>query len=219
MEQGGAIVNLDFDETITLHLDFTVLTLIVMLLFALIARRRGWRAGLTTLSGLFLAWGLALQTTNFMIRAVYFFTGYDFSGDLAGFFTLGLYVSSAIMVVYTFSSIIGPATTDQRDKVTALLVGLLNGYFFMFFLLDLTRDWLATHVNNWTLTVYTGYAFDIDPGRITIITEFTNNAVQVYGQLSQVRNIVLLFLLIVFWHGFLFGLLTGVDKRLKVARK
>lgn len=212
-------LSFDLDQPITLHLDFTVLTLIVMLLFGLIARRRGWRAGLATLAGLFLAWGLALQTTNFMIRAVYFFTGYDFSGDLAGFITLGLYVSSAIMVVYTFNSIISPATTDQRDKVTALLVGLLNGYFFMLFLLALTRDWLATHVNNWSLTFYTGYAFDLDPGRLTLITKFTNNATEVYGQLARVQNIVLIFLLMVFWHGFLFGLLTGVDKRLKVARK
>lgn len=206
---------MDFDRTIHLPIDFTILTALVMVLFAVLAMRRGWRAALVTLVGLFFAWGVAMRTTDFLIKAVRFFTGYDFSGDMAGFFTLALYVSTVVMVVYTFNSIIGPAITDQRDKITGSTIGLLNGYFFMLLLLDLTRDWIATHVNEWTLTLNVGYAFELDPGRLTIITEFHNNAVELYPQLLTVQNIVLLFLLLVFWHGFLFGLLTGLDRRLR----
>lgn len=205
-------------RTITLPLNFTILTILTMLLFAWIGGRRGWRAALVTLVGLFFAWGLAIRTAEFLIAAIDFATGYDFSGEMEDFFRLGLYVSAVVMVVYTFNSIIRNGTLDRRDRVSGTTVGLLNGYFFMLLLLDLTREWLKRHLNDWVLTLNLGYSFQADPGKLTLIVEFTNNATEVYPILVRVQNIVLLLILLVFFHGLIFGILGSVDRRLRQRR-
>ncbi|HBY97787.1 MAG: hypothetical protein M5U01_25710 [Ardenticatenaceae bacterium] len=201
--------------TITLPLNFTILTILTMLLFAAIGWLRGWKAALVTLVGLFFAWGLAMRTADFLIAAIKFASGYDFGGEMKDFFKLGLYVSSVVMVVYTFNSIIGEPKVVGRARLTGGTIGLLNGYFFMLLLLDLARDWLDTHVNNWTLTLNLGYTFDVDPNRLTVIIKFTNNARELYPKLLTVQNIVLLLVLLVFLHGLIFGLLGMLDRSLK----
>lgn len=209
---------MNFERTVNVPLNFTVLTILVMLLFAWIGRTHGWKAALASLVGLFFAWGLAMRTTDFLIAAIKFVFDYDFSGEMRDFFLLALYVSSVVMVVYTFNGIIREPKLDRRDRTAGSTVGLLNGYFFMVLLLDLSRDWLARHVNQWTLTLNLGYSFDVDPGTLSIVIRFNNNAAELYPQLVKVQNIVLLLLLLVFWHGLLFGLLGSVDRRLRPGR-
>lgn len=201
-------------RTVVLPLNFTILTVLAMLVFAAVGARASWKAALATLVGLFFAWGLAMRTADFLIAAIKFATGVDFGGEMKEFFQLALYVSAVVMVVYTFNSIMREAKPDRRDRLTGGTVGLLNGYFFMLLLLDLSRVWLDRHLNDWTLTLNFSFSFELDPGKVTLIIKFTNNAVELYPRLLAVQNIVLLLILLVFLHGFIFGLLGMLDRGL-----
>lgn len=205
---------MNIGRTIILPLNFTILTILAMLLFASMGARRGWKAALAVLVGLFFAWGLAMRTADFLIAAIKFATGFDFGGEMKDFFELGLYVSSVVMVLFTFNGILREAKLDRRDVLTGATIGLLNGYFFMLLLLDLARTWLERHLNDWTLTLRLAFSFEVDLGQLTIVIKFTNNASELYPKLLTVQNIVLLLILLVFLHGFLFALLGMLDRRL-----
>jgi hypothetical protein len=132
-----------------IQLDWNSVVLAAMFLFALGGLRNGWQRGLVTLVSLFFAWGLAIKTLDFLIAAIRFAVNVDFSGELRGFFQIALYVAAAVMVIVTFNSRIIPTrVVDRRDRLSGLSTGLLNGYFFIVLLLDLGRDWLATHVGS-----------------------------------------------------------------------
>ncbi|MGH2542143.1 MAG: hypothetical protein ACRDIB_05085, partial [Ardenticatenaceae bacterium] len=48
-----------------------------------------------------------------------------------------------------------------------------------------------------------------------IVVDFLNNPLDVYNELVRVQNLILLFILLVFWHGLLFWFLGRVDKTLR----
>lgn len=198
-----------------INLDWTHVTLVFMLIFAVVGLRNGWQRGLVTLVSLFFAWGVAIKTTDFLIAAIDFTTQIDFSGEMRGFFQLMLYVLSVIMVVVTFNSRVIPSSTDSRDRLSGLSTGLLSGYFFVVLLLDLGREWIATHVEDWSLVYNSAISLDGRAARTMITINFTNDPYVAYQQLITAQSLILLFLLLVFWHGLIFALLGRVDQRLR----
>ncbi len=204
-------------HTITLTIDFKVLTLISILFFLLLGIIGGWKRALVTLVGLFFAWGVAEKTSAFLIKAVKLLLGLDFSGPLAGFFSLSLFVGASVMVVVTFYKIIEQAAKERRDKLLGGSFGLLGGYFFMVLLLDVSREWLQLNLNNWTLKINLGITLDTDPSGITLIIRFVNNAIHVYERLTSVQSLVMLALLLLFWHGLVFSLVDRLNKVLRSA--
>ncbi len=208
---------LDIPDTITLTVDFNVLTLISVLFFLLLGVIGGWKRAIVTLVGLFFAWGVAQKASDFLIKAVKLLLGLDFSGPLAGFFSLSLFVGASVMVVVTFYKIIEQVAFERRDKLLGASFGLLGGYFFMVLLLDVSREWLQLNLNNWTLRVNLGVTLDTAPGGMTLIIRFVNDAIQVYERLTSVQSLVLLTLLLIFWHGLVFNLVDQLNKFLRSA--
>jgi hypothetical protein len=203
-------------RTIHIGLDWSHVVVLSMLVFALLGLRNGWQRGLVTLVSLFFAWGVAIKTVDFLIAVINFAVNIDFSGELRGFFQLLLYVATAIMVVVTFNSRVIPTVPlDRRDQLSGMSTGLLNGYFFILLMLDLGREWLATHVENWEAVFNANVAVDGTMGRLLLMLDFTNNPYMTYAQLIRAQNLILLFLLLVFWHGLLFALLGRVDRGLR----
>jgi hypothetical protein len=197
-------------------LDWTELAIGAMLLFGIIGLRNGWQRGLVTLVSLFFAWGVAIRATDFLIRAIKFLLDLDFSGDQRGFFQIMLYIASVVMVVVTFNSrVINSVPRDRRDRLSGVSTGLLSGYFFIVLLLDLGREWLATHVESWDFLYRSSIALDGDARTTEITILFTNNPYVAYEQLITAQSLILLFLLLVFWHGLLFALLGRADRALR----
>ncbi len=200
----------------TIELDWNSVVLLAMLLFSMIGLRHGWQRGLVTLVSFFFAWGVALKTVDFLIAAIGFVLGIELSDDLRGLFQIGLYVASVIMVVVTFNSKIIPTrVVDRRDRLSGITTGLLNGYFFVVLLLDLGRDWIATHFEGFTLVFNGNLSLDGSFGRALVTLAFVNNPFAAYEDLIKAQNLILLVLLLVFWHGLLFALLGRVDKTLR----
>ncbi|MDQ7028326.1 MAG: hypothetical protein Q9O62_00405 [Ardenticatenia bacterium] len=208
---------LEIPEVITLPVDFRVLTLVSILFFMILGVLGGWKRAIVTLVGLFFAWGVAVKASAFLIRAVRILLGLDFSGPLAEFFSLSLFVGSTVMVVVTFYKIIENTANERRDKLIGSSFGLLSGYFFMVLLLDVSREWIQLNLNNWTLRINLGVSLNTTPGELTLIVRFVNDATQVYEELISVQSLVLLALLVIFWHGFIFSLVGQLDRILRSA--
>jgi hypothetical protein len=199
-------------------LDWTEVAIVSMLIFGIIGLRNGWQRGLVTLVSLFFAWGVAIRATDFLIRAIDFLLGVDFSGDQRGFFQIMLYVASVVMVVVTFNSrIIGATPRDRRERLSGVSTGLLSGYFFIVLLLDLGREWLATHIESWDIAYRSSIAFDGSARTTEFQIFFTNNPYVAYEELITAQSLILLFLLLVFWHGLLFAILGRADKALRAS--
>ncbi len=197
-------------------LDWTEVAIGAMLLFGLIGLRNGWQRGLVTLVSLFFAWGVAIRATDFLIRAIKFLFDLDFSGDQRGFFQIMLYIASVIMVVVTFNSrVINSVPRDRRERLSGVSTGLLSGYFFIVLLLDLGREWLATHVESWDFVYRSSISLDGAARSTEIRVLFTNNPYVAYEELITAQSLILLFLLLVFWHGLLFALLGRADRALR----
>jgi hypothetical protein len=204
------------ERIIAIGLDWNNVVVISMLVFAIIGARNGWQRGLVTLVSLFFAWGIAIKTVDFLIAAIKFAAGTDFTGELRGFFQIALYIASVVMVVVTFNSRVIPThLADRRDRISGISTGLLNGYFFIVLLLDLGREWIATHVEDWQLVFNNNISLDERFVRTLVTINFTNNPYAAYEQLIRAQNLILLFLLLVFWHGLLFALLGRVDRSLR----
>lgn len=201
-------------DVITIPLNFTIITAISMVFFAFLGAVEGWKSALVTLVGLFFAWGVAFKTSDFLIKAVNFFFGIDFSGSLEGFFSVLLFVGASVMVVITFLIIIKDKPKNRQERLVAFSFGLLSGYFFIVLLLDLSIEWIDVNVNNWTLTLNFGYSFQVDPGKLTVVIEFVNNAADVYSALSSKEALILLTLLLIFWHGLIFKVVGKVGQAL-----
>lgn len=196
--------------------DWTEVAIASMVLFGIIGLRNGWQRGLVTLVSLFFAWGVAIRATDFLIRAIRFLFDLDFSGDQRGFFQIMLYVASVIMVVVTFNSrVISATPRDRRERLSGVSTGLLSGYFFIVLMLDLGREWLATHVESWDFVYRSSIALDGAARTTEITVLFTNNPYVAYEELITAQSLILLFLLLVFWHGLLFALLGRADKALR----
>lgn len=199
-----------------INLDWTHVTVLFMLIFAYVGLKNGWQRGLVTLVSLFFAWGLALKTTDFLIAAIDFATDISFAGEMRGFFQIALYVAAVVMVVVTFNSkIVGGRPTDRRELLSGVSTGLLSGYFFVVLLLDLGRDWIADHVEDWNLVYNSAIQLDGRGTNTVINVNFTNNPYVAYDQLITAQSLILLFILLVFWHGLVFALLNRVDQRLR----
>lgn len=205
---------INLPDVITLHIDFRILTAISMLFFGVLGAVEGWKKAIVTLVGLFFAWGLASKTGEFLIKAVNFFFGIDFSGPLEGFFSLLLFVGAAVMVVVTFLIIINDQPKNRQHNIAGFSFGLLSGYFFIVLLLDLSSEWIAANVNDWTLTLNFGYSFEVDPGKLTLVIQFVNDATSVYGTLRSREALILLVLLLIFWHGLIFKVVGKVGQLL-----
>ena len=196
-------------------LDWSSLTVLFMLLFAFVGWRNGWQRGLATLVAMAFAWLVSIRTVDFLIAAIDFATGADFSGELRGFFQIALYIASVIMVVVTFNSkVIPAAATDRRDRLAGISTGLLSGYFFVLLLLDVGREWIAAHVDDARIALQGIVALDGRSDAANIVINFVNDPMVAYDQLLRVQNLTLLFLLVVFFHGLLFALLNSADKKL-----
>ncbi len=199
-----------------IELDWNSVVLAAMLLFLLIGLKNGWQRGLVTLVSLFFAWGVALKTVNFLIRATEFVLQVRIDEGASALFQILLYLASALMVIVTFNStVIQARVANRRDQIAGISTGLLNGYFFVVLLLDLGRDWFATHLEGFTFVWDNALSVDGLFREATIVIEFLNNPYAVYDQLTQAQNLVLLSLLLVFFHGLLFWLLGGLDRRLR----
>ncbi len=204
------------ERIIDLKPDWTAVVLLFMLIFALIGSRNGWQRALVTLVSISFAWLVALKTTDFLIRAINFVTEVTITAPQRGFFQLLLYVASVIMVVVTFNSRVIPVGhIDRRDKLSGVASGVLSGYFFVLLLLDLGREWIATHVEDWQLFYTSSIGLGERLTRTVITITFTNNPYVAYDQLLRAQNLVLLFLLLVFWHGLIFAVLGRLDKKLR----
>lgn len=201
-------------DVITIPLNFKIITALSMLFFGVLGAVEGWKKAIVTLVGLFFAWGLAMKTGDFLIRAVNFFFGIDFSGPQAGFFRLILFVGAAVMVVVTFLVIISDMPRNRQQRIAGLSFGLLSGYFFIVLLLDLSGDWISANVRNWTLTLNFGYSFEVDPGKLTLIINFVNDAETVHTLLRSREALILLALLLIFWHGLIFKVVGKVGRAL-----
>ena len=211
------IIDLIYQELFpngTLNFDWTHVTLLSILFFGYQGWKNGWQRGLITLVSLFLAWGIALRTSDFLITTIDELMGLNFSAQMDGFFTIVLYVASVVMVVVTANKVIS-AKVEKPEKVSGAVTGLLSGYIFMVLLLNIGHNWLAEHIDTWDAAYFTL------PWHLSreISTNFTNNPSETYSQLLGWQNIALLFLLLVFLRTFVSEVLGNADKKLRAKKK
>ncbi|GAP64613.1 hypothetical protein ARMA_3036 [Ardenticatena maritima] len=210
-------INIHLPTEVHLTVDFMILTYVSILFFALLGVVGGWKRTIATLAGISFGWLVALKSSDFLIRLIRFVLEVDFSGPRTGLFQIGLYVASMVMVVVTFHNIIERTRGDRRDKLISLSLGSVAGFLFMVLLLDLGRDWIAAHVNNWALSLNLGYNFDSTGAQTVITIDFLNNAVEVYERIGNGQVLILLAIVAIFWHGFLFSTIARLDKKLRSA--
>ncbi len=211
------IIDLIYQELFpngTLNFDWTHVTLLSILFFGYQGWKNGWQRGLITLVSLFLAWGIALRTSDFLITTIDELMGLNFSAQMDGFFTIVLYVASVVMVVVTANKVIS-AKVEKPEKVSGAVTGLLSGYIFMVLLLNIGHNWLAEHIDTWDAAYFTL------PWHLSreISTNFTNNPSETYSQLLGWQNMALLFLLLVFLRTFVSEVLGNADKKLRAKKK
>ena len=211
------IIDLIYQELFpngTLNFDWTHVTLLSILFFGYQGWKNGWQRGLITLVSLFLAWGIALRTSDFLITTIDELMGLNFSAQMDGFFTIVLYVASVVMVVVTANKVIS-AKVEKPEKVSGAVTGLLSGYIFMVLLLNIGHNWLAEHIDTWDAAYFTL------PWHLSreISTNFTNNPSETYSQLLGWQNMALLFLLLVFLRTFVSEVLERTDKKLRAKKK
>jgi len=208
-------INILLPSEIHLTVDFMILTYVSILFFALLGVVGGWKRTIATLAGISFGWLVALKSSDFLIRLIRFVLDVDFSGPRTGLFQIGLYVASMVMVVVTFHNIIERTDGDRRDKLISLSLGSVAGFLFMVLLLDLGRDWIDAYVNNWALSLNLGYNFDSTGAQTVITIDFLNNAVEVYNRISNGQVLILLAIVAIFWHGFLFSTIARLDEKLR----
>lgn len=197
-----------------LHFDWVSLTVIILLLFAIIGLKRGWQYGLATLAAHFFAWGMTREATLYFIRIAEAATERPVTGQTNDFFPIIIYLLLVILVMVAFSKFVGKEPKKSNEKVASLAMGALSGYFFLVLLLDTGRQWIANQFTsvdplvNLQLTVDSLFS-------ITILSDFTNNPYTAYEDLLKVESLILLLLLVVFWHRLIWSFLTWVDNKLR----
>ncbi|MDQ4078520.1 MAG: hypothetical protein M3220_20045 [Chloroflexota bacterium] len=196
------------------EVDWYTIVLLSMLFFAFPGWRKGWQRALVTLVSLFFAWGVALQITNLIVKAMAFVVEIDTLEETTALVRILLYVASTLMVVVTFNSRMIPIPAiARRDRFAGISAALLSGYFFVLLLLDLGREWLVAHLPAArTLVFNSNVIVDGLARQQSLRVEFINNPITVYEQLSEFQNLALLVLLLVFFRGLLFWLF-GRDGR------
>jgi hypothetical protein len=198
-------------------LDWNTIVLVSMLFFVLTGARKGWQRALVTLVALFFAWGVSIKTVDFLLRAFEFMFGIAIGESGQGLFQVLLYLSTAVMVFVTFNigNVIPVSMLSRRDRLSGMSVGILNGYFFVVLLLDIGRVWFAENFEGFALTLDGGLMSEGLMRAARVIVRFVNNPIDAYDQLVQAQNLVLLGLLVVFFHGFIFWLLGGLNQALQ----
>ena len=196
------------------HLDWTHLTVGIMLLFASIGLKKGWQYGLATLAALFFSWGVTREATGYLIEVLEVVRQNPLGEKTHTFFPIFLYLFLVVIVMVTFSKMIGKEPKKSNEKISSLLIGLLSGYFFMVLLLDLGRNWISTQFTAmnplFNLQVSISHLFSL-----TILSDFTNNPYVAYEDLLTVESVILLLLLLFFWNRLIWSFLNWVDKKLR----
>jgi hypothetical protein len=191
-----------------------------MLYFGYKGWQNGWQRALVTLVSLFFASYLALRATDTLIEGMNFLTGLDYGGDMYYLFQVILYLAAVGMVVKLFNekSVVSGEAKNNRQKLAGISIGILSGYFFSIFLLNLGSNWFADQVQSGNLLEFTGSLGLSDYTR-SIPVEFINNPYYIYNELVQKQNLILLFLLLFFFHGFLFSFVGRADQVLRPKKK
>lgn len=187
-----------------LDFDWTHIMLFSILFFLYKGWKNGWQKGLVTLISLFLAWGIALRTTDFLMESLDSLLGLNFSSDMEGFFGIVLYLASAVMVSMTANSVIG-GKVQTPERIFGAITGILSGYVFIALFLDIGHIWLADHVEIASLHLPIPLPWELS-------TTFTNNPSEVYYLSSGWQNMILFILFIVFFQTFLFQAWSTVNK-------
>lgn len=198
-------------------LDWNTVVIFSMLYFVIIGAVKGWQRALVTLVSLFFAWGLSIKTVDFLIRAIQFMFDIQMGETAQGLFQVLLYLAAVAMVLVTFNlgNVIPVKLLGPRDRLSGMSVGILNGYFFVVLLLDIGGTWFAENFEGFTLSLKGNFVAERLAKGAEIVIEFINNPVDAYAQLLQAQNLVLLGLLVVFFHGFVYWLLGGLNSRLQ----
>lgn len=207
-------------ETI-INFDWSYLTLLFMLYFGYKGWQNGWQRALVTLVSLFFAWYLALRATDTLIEGMNFLTGLDYGGYMYDLFQIILYLAAVGMVVKLFNetSVVSGEAKNNRQKLTGISIGILSGYFFSIFLLDLGSNWFADQVQSGNLLEFTASLGLSDYTRSIPQINFINNSSMFYHELISIQNLILLFLLLFFFHGFLFSFVGRADQVLRPKKK
>jgi hypothetical protein len=192
-----------------------------MLYFAYHGYHNGWQRGLVTLVSLFFAWYVALITTKPLILGMNSLTGLDYSGNTYQLFQLFIYLATVVMVVKLFNDTrtVNTKAKDKRDKLSGISMGILSGYFFSVFLLNLSCEWFTQQLGNGKLVNFYVALGISDYTRTLPQINFINNSSNFYQALTSIQNLILFFLLLVFFHGFIFSFLGGADKVLDPRKK
>lgn len=197
------------------HLNWEILTIGILIIFAVIGFKKGWQYALATLAAHFFAWGITTEATLYLIRVASAITERPITGRTNDFFPIIVYLLLVVMVMVVLSKFIetkGPPKQGNQ-KVASLTMGALSGYFFLVLLLDIGRQWIANQFTaidplvNLQVSVH-------DLFSLTISSDFTNNPYTAYEELLTVESLILLLLLVVFWNRLIWSFLTWVDKNL-----
>lgn len=187
-----------------LHLDWTDIMALSILFFFVRGWKNGWQKALVTLISLFLAWGIALRTTDTLIALLDSLLGLDFSGEMEGFFSIVLYVASVVMVSMTAKRVIH-GKVERPERIFGAVTGILSGYVSIVLFLDIGHVWLANRIEIASLHVPIPLPWELS-------TTFTNNPSEVYFLSSGWQNMILFVLFIVFFQAFLFQAWSTVNK-------
>ena len=207
------LISQEFFPDGILNFSWIHITVFFSLFFGYQGWKNGWQRGLITLVSLFLAWGIALRTTEFLLITFDELMGLHFGNDMEGFFRIMLYVASVVMVVVTANKVIG-GKIEKPERVSGALTGFISGYIFVALLLDVGHKWFAEHIETREV------AYLHLPGHLPeISTNFTNNPSEVYSQLLGWPNIVVLFIFLVFLRTFVSEVLGGAEKKLRPKKK
>ena len=186
----------------TVHFDWTHIMLLSILFFTFKGWKNGWQKGLVTLIALFLAWGIAQRTTDFLMLQFDEQLGLRFSDEMTGFFALVLYLASAVMVSMTANRVIS-GKVEVPERILGGITGLISGYVFIVLFLNVGHDWLANHIEVAAIRL---------PIHLPLSTTFTNNPSEIYALSSGWQNIILFLLLVIFLQTFISQVWSMTDK-------
>ncbi len=196
-----------------IHLNWKWLTAGILIFFAIIGLKKGWQYALATLAAHFFAWGMTREATRYFIRIAEAATERPVTGQTNDFFPIIVYLLLVILVMVAFSQFVGKEPKKSNEKIASLTMGALSGYFFLVLLFDTGHQWIANQFTsvdplvNLQLTVNSLFS-------LTILSDFTNNPYTAYEDLLKVESLILLFLLVVFWHRLIWSFLTWVSSKL-----
>ncbi len=167
--------------------DFWTVTILLALLFGLFGFVQGPGKAALNSAGIFLAYGTAIKTADFIRKAFNFVLGTNWDEGTLPLIKFAIFLV-AFLIMFAFVRYVANAKDRFSAKVVGFAIGGMNGTIFSTLMLEFMAKYWKLHPPQADLNLDLSWFLRINPsttGKLQVNLHFINNPEKVYQTLNR----------------------------------